>query len=45
VVIPFDLMWEELKRIVKDNTAIALFGTEPFSSHLRLSNLNWFKYD
>ena len=45
VVIPFDLMWEELKRIVKDNTATALFGTEPFSSHLRLSNLNWFKYD
>ena len=45
VVIPFELMWKELKKIVKDNTAIALFGTEPFSSHLRLSNLNWFKYD
>ena len=38
-------MWAELKRIRKDNTAIALFGTEPFSSHLRLSNLKEFKYD
>ena len=44
-VIPFDLMWKELKRIIKDNACIALFGTEPFSSHLRLSNLDWFKYD
>ena len=38
-------MWKELKRIIKDNGCIALFGSEPFSSHLRLSNLNWFKYD
>jgi site-specific DNA-methyltransferase (adenine-specific) len=38
-------MWAELKRIRKDNTAIALFGTEPFSSHLRLSNLKEYKYD
>ncbi len=44
-IIPYDLMWAELKRIRKDNTAIALFGTEPFSSHLRLSNLKEFKYD
>ena len=44
-IIPFDPMWKELKRIIKDNGCIALFGTEPFSSHLRLSNLNWFKYD
>ena len=44
-VIPFDLMWNELKRILKDNGCIALFGTEPFSSNLRLSNLDWFKYD
>jgi len=45
VVIPFDLMWIELKRITKDNGAICLFGSEPFSSHLRLSNLKMFKYD
>ena len=44
-IIPFELMWKELKRIIKDNGCIALFGTEPFSSHLRLSNLGWFKYD
>lgn len=45
VVIPFEPMWEQLKRITKDNGAICLFGSEPFSSHLRLSNLNMFKYD
>ena len=44
-VIPFEPMWIELKRIIKDNGCIALFGSEPFSSHLRLSNLAWFKYD
>ena len=44
-VIPFEPMWKELKRIIKDNGCIALFGTEPFSSNLRLSNLDWFKYD
>jgi len=38
-------MWIELKRIIKDNGAICLFGSEPFSSHLRLSNLKMFKYD
>lgn len=44
-VIPFAPMWEQLKRIVKPNGAICLFGNEPFSSHLRLSNLKMFKYD
>jgi site-specific DNA-methyltransferase (adenine-specific) len=44
-VIPFEPMWKELKRITKDNGAICLFGSEPFSSHLRLSNLKMFKYD
>ena len=44
-VIPFEPMWKELKRIIKDNSCIVLFGTEPFSSHLRISNLDWFKYD
>ena len=44
-VIPFELMWTELKRITKDNGAICLFGSEPFSSHLRLSNLKMFRYD
>lgn len=44
-VIPFEPMWVELKRIIKPNGAICLFGSEPFSSHLRLSNLKQFKYD
>jgi DNA modification methylase len=45
VVIPFEPMWDELKRITKDNGSICLFGSEPFSSHLRISNLKMFKYD
>ena len=44
-VIPFEPMWHELKRIIKDNGCIALFGSEPFSSFLRTSNIKWFKYD
>jgi site-specific DNA-methyltransferase (adenine-specific) len=44
-VIPFDLMWEQLLRIIKDNGAICLFGSEPFSSRLRISNIEMFKYD
>jgi len=44
-VIPFEPMWKELKRIRKDNAAIILFGSEPFSSHLRISNIKEFKYD
>ena len=35
-IIPFDKMWELLKKIRKDNTPIVLFGSEPFSSYLRL---------
>ena len=44
-VIPFEPMWEELKRIVKRGGAIVLFGSEPFSSLLRASNIDWYKYD
>jgi len=44
-VIPFEPMWKELKRIIKNNSCIALFGSEPFSSYLRTSNIKWFKYD
>ena len=44
-VIPFDKMWEQYKRIIKDNSAIVLFGSEPFSSLLRCSNLEMYKYD
>ena len=44
-VIPFDEMWLELNRVVKNTGAIVLFGKEPFSSLLRCSNLSMFKYD
>lgn len=44
-VIPFELMWAELKRIIKPMSAIVLFGAEPFSSALRMSNIKDFKYD
>ena len=45
IVIPFDKLWEQYNRIIKDNGAIILFGTEPFSSELRLSNKSDYKYD
>ena len=45
IVISFDLMWAELKRIIKPNGAIILFGSEPFSSALRMSNIKQYKYD
>jgi len=44
-VIPIEPMWEQLKRIIKSNGAIALFGSEPFSSTLRMSNIKNYKYD
>lgn len=44
-VIPFDELWKHYDRIIKDNGAIVLFGVEPFSSALRLSNIKWSKYD
>ncbi len=44
-VIPFEPLWEQYARIIKDNGAIILFGSEPFSSHLRISNIDWYKYD
>jgi len=44
-IIPFEPMWKELKRVIKDNSSIALFGSEPFSSNLRMSNIKNYKYD
>jgi len=43
-VIPFDLMWEQLKRIIKPNGAIVLFSSQPFTSYLIQSNIDDFKY-
>lgn len=44
-VISFDLMWEQLKRIIKPNGAIVLFGSQPFTSRLICSNIKMFKYE
>ncbi len=44
-VIPFDPLWAHYKRIVKDNGAIVLFSTKPFTSSLIMSNLQMFRYD
>ena len=44
-IIPFEPLWEQYKRVIKDNGAIVLFGSEPFSTLLRLSNLKQFRYD
>ena len=44
-VIPFEPMWEQLHRIIKPNGAIVLFGSEPFSSALRMSNIKNYRYD
>ena len=45
VVISFEKLWKQYERIIKDNAAIVLFGSEPFSSQLRISNLKLYKYD
>jgi len=40
-----DIFWQEIRRIKKYNCGICIFGSEPFSSKLRLSNLKEWKYD
>lgn len=44
-VIPMPEMWERLNKLIKPNGAIVLFGSEPFSSALRMSNIKSYKYD
>lgn len=44
-VIPFEPLWGGYLRVIKDNGAIVLFGSEPFSTELRHSNLKMYKYD
>lgn len=45
VVIPFEPLWKQYKRVIKNRGAVVLFGSEPFSSFLRMSNLDRYKYD
>ncbi len=44
-IIPLDKMWERLHKLIKPDGAIILFGSEPFSSTLRMSNIKSYKYD
>ena len=44
-ILPMDQLWLEYKRILKEDGVIALFGREPFSSLLRSSNMDMYKYD
>lgn len=44
-VIPFAPMWENLKRLAKPRAAIVLFGSQPFTSALVMSNVGWFRYE
>src|SRR5674476_704737 len=43
-VIPFEPLWEQYKRIIKDNGAIVLTASQPFTSALVMSNPDMFKY-
>jgi DNA modification methylase len=44
-VIPFEPLWAELHRVCKPNAAMCMFGSEPFSSALRMSALEFYRYD
>lgn len=44
-VISFEPLWKELHRVAKASAAILIFGIEPFSSQLRLSNQGYYRYD
>lgn len=43
--IPIEPLWNQYRRIIKDKGAIVLFGQEPFSSYLRTSNIEMYRYD
>ena len=45
VVIPFEPMWSEIWRVVRPDGAVCLFGSEPFSTHLRMSAIDHYRYD
>lgn len=43
--LPLDELWQHYNRIIKRNGAILLFGQEPFSSYIRISNVKMYRYD
>lgn len=44
-VIPFEPLWEQYKRVIKENGAIVLFSAQPFTAVLAASNLDMFRYE
>ena len=44
-IIPFEPLWQQYKRIIKNNGAIVLFGSQPFTSKLIMSNIEMFRYE
>lgn len=44
-VIPFEHLWEQYKRVIKKNGAVVLFGSQPFTTDLIMSNRKWFRYE
>lgn len=44
-VIPFEPMWAGIKRVIKERGAVVLFGSQPFTSALVMSNAKWFRYE
>ena len=44
-IIPFELLWSQYNRTIKDNGAIVLFGSQPFTSELIHSNIKNYKYN
>ncbi len=44
-IIPLEPLWKEYKRVIKKNGAIVLTASQPFTSILVMSNLEWFKYE
>ena len=43
--IPLEPLWEQWLRVLSPQSSVLLFGSEPFSTRLRMSNLSQFKYD
>lgn len=44
-ILPWEELWSQYLRVIKENSAIVLFGVEPFSTQLRMSNFKHYKYD
>ena len=43
IAIPLNALWERYKKLIKKDGVIILFGSQPFTSKLIMSNFKWFK--